>query len=131
MLFSWKETGFSCRHVSIIFGTKSNFFFLLFTISDDTECPSFRMAQDCWVIQFSWYLLHHSWRRKWQPTPVSLPTKSQGWRSLVGYSPWGRKESDTTERLHFHFHFFYTHWEVYSCAKQNFFFLQSYCVIPV
>ena len=41
------------------------------------------------------------WRRKWQPTPV--PGKFHGWRSLVGYSPWGRKESDTTEQLHFHF----------------------------
>ena len=43
------------------------------------------------------------WRRKWQPTPVLLPGKSHGWRSLVVYSPWGHKESDTTERLHFHF----------------------------
>ena len=41
------------------------------------------------------------WRRKWQPTPVLLPGKFHGQRSLVGYSPWGRKESDTTERLHF------------------------------
>ena len=40
---------------------------------------------------------------KWQPTPVLLPGESHGGRSLVGYSPWGRKESDTTERLHFHF----------------------------
>ena len=37
------------------------------------------------------------WRRKWQPTPVLLPEKFHGWRSLVGYSPWGHKESDTTE----------------------------------
>ena len=44
------------------------------------------------------------WRRKWQPTPVLLPGKFHGLRSLVGYSPWGRKESDTTEQLHFHFH---------------------------
>ena len=36
------------------------------------------------------------WRRKWQPTPVLLPGKSHGQRSLVGYSPWGRKESDMT-----------------------------------
>ena len=36
-------------------------------------------------------------------TPVFLPGKSHGQRSLVGYSPWGRKESDTTERLYFHF----------------------------
>ena len=37
------------------------------------------------------------------PSPVLLPGKSHGWRSLVGCSPWGCKESDTTERLHFHF----------------------------
>ena len=43
------------------------------------------------------------WRRQWHPTPVLLPGKSHGWRSLVGCSPWGRSESDTTERLHFHF----------------------------
>ena len=44
------------------------------------------------------------WRRKWQPTAVLLPGKSHGRRSLVGYSPWGHKESDMTERLHFHLH---------------------------
>ena len=43
------------------------------------------------------------WRRKRQPTPVLLPGESHGGRSLVGYSPWGGKELDTTERLHFHF----------------------------
>ena len=41
------------------------------------------------------------WKRKWQPTPVFLPGKSNGRRNLVGYSPWGRKELDTTGRLHF------------------------------
>ena len=41
------------------------------------------------------------WRRKWQPTPILLPGKSHGQRSLVGCSPWGPKESDTNERLHF------------------------------
>ena len=46
---------------------------------------------------------HEIKRRLWHPTPVLLPGKSYGWRSLVGCSPWGRKESDTTERLHFHF----------------------------
>ena len=44
------------------------------------------------------------WRRQWHPTPVLLPGKSHGRRSLVGYSPWGHKESDTTERLHVHVH---------------------------
>ena len=38
------------------------------------------------------------WRRKRQPTPVLLPGESHGGRSLVGYSPWGGKELDTTER---------------------------------
>ena len=42
-------------------------------------------------------------RRQWHPTPVLLPGKSHGWRSLVGCSPWGREESDMTERLPFHF----------------------------
>ena len=42
-------------------------------------------------------------RRQWHPTPVLLPGKSHGQRSLVGCSPWGREESDVTERLHFHF----------------------------
>ena len=42
------------------------------------------------------------WRRKWHPTPALLPGKFHGWRSLVGYSPWGRKESDTTEQPHWH-----------------------------
>ena len=38
----------------------------------------------------------HIWRRKWQPTPVLLPGKSHGERSMVGYSPkWGRKESES------------------------------------
>ena len=46
-------------------------------------------------------LLSNSYqRRQWHPTPVLLPGKSHGLRSLVGYSPWGCKESDRTERLH-------------------------------
>ena len=42
-------------------------------------------------------------RRQWSPTPVLLPGKSHGQRTLVGCRPWGCKESDTTERLPFHF----------------------------
>ena len=42
------------------------------------------------------------WRRAWQPTAVFLPGESRGQRSLVGCSPWGRKEPDTTERLSTH-----------------------------
>ena len=49
-----------------------------------------RWGFDPWVRKISW-------RRKWQPTPVSLPGKCHGQRSLVGYSPWGCKKSDMTE----------------------------------
>ena len=48
-------------------------------------------------------LLPIFWRRQWHPTPVLLPGKFHGRRSLVGCSPFGREESDTTERLPFHF----------------------------
>ena len=46
---------------------------------------------------------HLNRRRRWHPTPVLLLGKSHGWRRLVGCSPWGLKESDKTEQLHFHF----------------------------
>ena len=46
---------------------------------------------------FSPWVRKVPWSRKWQPTPVFLPGKSHGQRSLVGNSPWGRKESDTAE----------------------------------
>ena len=49
-----------------------------------------------WVQSLSW---KDPWRRKWQRTPVFLPRESHGHRSLAGYSPWGRKESDTAEQL--------------------------------
>ena len=43
------------------------------------------------------------WRREWQPNPVFLLGESHGQKSLAGYSPWGRKESDMTEQLNFTF----------------------------
>ena len=42
-------------------------------------------------------------RKRWHPTPLLLPGKSHGQRSMVGCSQWGREESDLTEQLHFHF----------------------------
>ena len=58
-------------------------------------------------VEVSWFTLLYSrnqhWRRQWHPTPVLLPGKSHGQRSLVGCSSWGHEELDTTERLHFHF----------------------------
>ena len=52
---------------------------------------------ECWRPGFDPWVGKIPWRRKWQPTPVLLPGESHGGRSLVGYSPWGRKESDMTE----------------------------------
>ena len=59
-------------------------------------------ARHNWVTSFSLFTFMH-WRRKWQPTPVFLPGESQGQGTLVGGWLRGRTESDTTERLHFHF----------------------------
>ena len=64
-------------------------------------------------------------RRKWQPIPVFLPGKSHGQRSLVGYSPWGHKELDVTERLHFHFQLRFSSLE--SEAEKENLFKMSYC----
>ena len=52
-----------------------------------------RCGFDPWVRKISW-------KKAWQPTPVFLPGKSHGQRSLAGYSPWVPKELDTTERVH-------------------------------
>ena len=51
-----------------------------------------RPGFDSWIEKIAW-------RRQWQPTPVLLPGKSHGQRSLVGYNPWGHRELDRTERL--------------------------------
>ena len=56
---------------------------------------STRQGFDPWVMKIPW-------RRKWQPTPVFLPGKSHGQRSLGGYSSWGHKMSDTTQKLRMH-----------------------------
>ena len=56
--------------------------------------------QEAWVQSLGGKII---WRRKWQSIPVLVPGKSHGCKRVVGYSPWGLKESDTTEQLHFHF----------------------------
>ena len=60
-----------------------------------------RVGHD-WATSLSLFTFVH-WRRQWYPTPVLLPGKSHGQKSLVGYSPWDCEESDMTEQLHFHF----------------------------
>ena len=55
------------------------------------------------LLNFFTHTAPFHWRRRWHPTPELLPGESHEWRSLVGWSPWGREESDTTELPHFHF----------------------------
>ena len=67
-----------------------------------TKDPGYAMSK---VFVFVYFISTCSLvrRRRWHPTSVLLPGKSHGRRSLVGCSPWGREESDLTERLHFPF----------------------------
>ena len=58
----------------------------------EPACQCRRQGFDPWVGKIAW-------RRKWQAISVFLPGKFHGQRKLVGYSPWGHKESETTERL--------------------------------
>ena len=60
-----------------------------------------RICLHCGRPRFNTLVGKIPWRRKWHPTPVPLPGKSHGRRSWIGYSPWGHKESDMTEWLHF------------------------------
>ena len=72
----------------------------LWTSAKNYAWLTIHLMQGCWEIRPSY---SPGRRRQWHPTPVLLPGKSHGRRSLVGCSPWGRYEPDTTERLHFHF----------------------------
>ena len=58
-----------------------------------------RICLQCRKPGFDPWVENIPWRRKWQPTPVFLPGESHGQRSLMGYSPWGHKESETTLKL--------------------------------
>ena len=60
-----------------------------------------------WETQVRYLSQEDPLEKEWQPTAVLSPRKFHGWRSLVGYSPWGHKELDATERLHFYFISFY------------------------
>ena len=69
-------------------------------VSDGKEstCQRRRHGFDPWIRKIPW-------GRKWQPTPVFLRRDFDGWRSLMGYSPWGCKELDMTEQLTLSLHF--------------------------
>ena len=70
----------------------------VFTVGFPGGLEGKRVCLQCGRPGFDPSVGKNPWRRKWQPTPVFLPGKFHGWRSLVGYSPWGHKDSD------FHFH---------------------------
>ena len=61
-------------------------------------------CERCERLGFNPWVRKIPWSRKWQPTPVFLPGESYGQRSLVGYSPWGRKELDMTVSVCVHPH---------------------------
>ena len=84
-------------------------------ITESIKCSSFKQwlgeaisrwlrgkesACQCRRHRFNPWVQKIPWRRKWHPTPIFLPGKSHGQRSLVGYSPWSCKESNTTEHTH-------------------------------
>ena len=92
-----------CKHLhSHIFSCKSSKKYMIYQwlprcLRGKESACQFRRLRRCgfnpWKIP---------WRRKWQPTSAFLPGKSHGQRSLVGSSPWGRKESDITEQMSAH-----------------------------
>ena len=107
-LLSLWRTSFSISCKASLLAMKSLFFF-----SENVYAlPSLVKNNFVWWIDNHWTRIIHLFfiylqfylDDKWQPTPAFLPGESHGRRSLVGYSPWGRKESDMTERLHGHVH---------------------------
>jgi len=110
-------TGFSCTAGGFItsWATREAWFFIICHYIFITSRMTPNVNYGLWVnmmcpcssavtnVPLWWWMLITG--SLWKPTPVLLLGKSPGRRSLVGYSPWGGKESDTTEWLHFHFSF--------------------------
>ena len=91
---------FPIDHLPILFfsfqpNSNSHNHFSNYCCSDSSVVKEF--AFKCRRRRFNSWVRKIPWSRKWQPTPVFLPGKFHGQRSLAGYSPWGHKESDTTE----------------------------------
>ena len=109
--YCWKflnQSSFFYHHISRLLLSKSNQLFsynIIYTLSNFCSW-TFLVAQtvsiclQCGRPGFNPWVRKISWRRKWQATPLFLPGKSHGWRSLVDYSSWGHKESDMSEWLH-------------------------------
>ena len=78
----------------------SFFFFVAYSKVRIPWCFRWQIIRlQCWRGRFHPWVRKVPWKSKWQPTPVFLPGEFHGQRTLLGYSPWGREESDTTEWL--------------------------------
>ena len=99
-LLHWQADSYPLHHQ----GSPSlHFYKLVYAFRASLVAP---MVKNLPTMQGTWFdpwVGKIPWRREWQPSSVLLPGKSHGRRSLVGCSPWDCEESDTTERLHFHF----------------------------
>ena len=86
--------------------------FAIHSVHIREEAQNIAARRQCRRPGFNSWVRKIPWRRKWQPTPVFLPGESHGRRNLVGYiSPWGHKESDTTERLYLLTYLFKRDWK--------------------
>ena len=97
-LISWFETASLQSARSASFNLPS---LLLYTVSFPGGSDGKSICFQCERPGFRPWVGKIPWGGKWQPTPVLLPGKFHGWRSLVGYSPWGHRELDKTEWLQF------------------------------
>ena len=113
--------------MNFLFSLKTSLL-LEFAIYFQELCWSEHAAQWC----FSCFCLAFLMVR-WQPTPVLLPGKSHGQRSMVGYSPWGGKESDTTEWLHFtslcYYRILSDNWDLLRCIFPYLVLLGRWCTL--
>ena len=107
------------RKFLLLMALSQNFYWLNGCLSPNCVCSRFTFPAECMRLSISYFLMFVSlmglkWHFyfnlyfsisevQWHPTPVLLPGKYHGRRSLVGRSPWGREELDMTEWLHFHF----------------------------
>ena len=84
----------SGSHLFLLFCTaRFNIWFLIFPVMPRNSLPESCLLGQGFQVRLAYSQILR--RRQWHPTPVLLPGKSHGWRSLVGCSPWGHKESDT------------------------------------